>query len=52
VPGVALSKVIACIGPNAIPLREGERILIAGWVDDDGPLKIQAAEIRRMVAER
>lgn len=41
----ASGRVLVYIGPNAMPVREGERIVVSGRVDDDGPLEIYAAEI-------
>jgi uncharacterized protein YdeI (BOF family) len=41
----ATGRVLVYIGPNAMPVREGERVLVSGRVDDDGPLEIYAGEI-------
>lgn len=41
----ATGRVLVYIGPNAMPVRDGERVRVAGRVDDDGPLEIYAGEI-------
>lgn len=41
----ATGDILVYIGPNAMPVREGETIRVSGQVDDDGPLELYAAEI-------
>lgn len=41
----ATGRVLVYIGPNAMPVRDGERVRVAGRVDDDGPLEIYAASV-------
>ncbi|MHA7887629.1 NirD/YgiW/YdeI family stress tolerance protein [Roseicyclus sp.] len=41
----ASGRVLVYIGSNAMPVRDGEKIRVAGRVDDDGPLEIYATEI-------
>jgi uncharacterized protein YdeI (BOF family) len=41
----ATGEVLVYIGPNAMPVRAGEKVRVTGQVDDDGPLELYAAEI-------
>lgn len=41
----ASGRVLVYIGPNAMPVQQGQRVTVTGRVDDDGPLELYAAEI-------
>lgn len=38
-------SILVYIGPNPMPVRAGDRVRVAGAVDDDGPLELYAAEV-------
>lgn len=38
-------SILVYIGPNPMPVRAGDRIRVAGAVDDDGPLEFYATEV-------
>ena len=38
-------SILVYIGPNRMPVRAGDRVRVAGAVDDDGPLEFYATEV-------
>jgi uncharacterized protein YdeI (BOF family) len=38
-------SILVYIGPNPMPVRAGDRVRVAGTVDDDGPLELYATEV-------
>lgn len=38
-------SILVYIGPNPMPVRAGDRVRVAGAVDDDGPLEFYATEV-------
>lgn len=38
-------SILVYIGPNLMPVRAGDRVRVAGAVDDDGPLEFYATEV-------
>jgi uncharacterized protein YdeI (BOF family) len=38
-------SILVYIGPNPMPVRTGDRVRVAGAVDDDGPLELYATEV-------
>ena len=38
-------SILVYIGPNAMPVRAGDRVRVAGAVDDDGPLEFYPTAI-------
>jgi uncharacterized protein YdeI (BOF family) len=38
-------SILVYIGPNPMPVRAGERVRVAGAVDDDGPLELYATQV-------
>ena len=38
-------SILVYIGPSPMPVRVGDRVRVAGAVDDDGPLELYATEV-------